>query len=357
MMQELNLVIPFIIAIVVLLIVDLKFVGRNSHKISTKEAAIWTAIFVGVSLAFAWYTYSLYGKEKATEFLSAYVIEKTLSVDNLFVFILIFAYFKVPDEYQHKVLFYGILGAIVLRAIFIFAGVSVMKFLDINIWGLQINVLLLGFGGFLVYEGFKAMKEALNDIPDEQEQDFESSAGARLVKKLFKGKVSATYDGDKFVTKQKMVEIVTEKPVKYPGTGNKGHTLLKLVQKKVVKTVTVATPLLVVVGVVEFTDLLFAVDSIPSIFSVSKDPFILYSSNIFAILGLRSMYFLLANMLPLFKYLKHGVALILAFIGAKMVTAPVFHISGSLSLWIVLGILTISVGISLLTFKNEPEAV
>jgi tellurite resistance protein TerC len=330
MMNELNLVIPFIAAVVILLIVDLKFVGRKAHKVSTKEAGIWTAIFVLVSLAFAWYTYSLYGKEKATEFLSAYVIEKTLSVDNLFVFILIFAYFKVPDQYQHKVLFYGILGAIVLRAIFIFAGVSVMKFLDIHIWGMEINILLLGFGAFLVYAGFKAMKEATNDIPDEEEQDFANSAGAKLVFKIFKGKVSKTYHGDKFVTKV---------PVQN-GT--------------VITWVKVATPLLVVVGVVEFTDLLFAVDSIPAIFSVSKDPFILYSSNIFAILGLRSMYFLLANMLPLFKYLKHGVALILAFIGAKMVTAPIFHISGTLSLWIVLGVLAVSIGISLLTFKKEP---
>jgi tellurite resistance protein TerC len=335
MMNELNLVIPFIIAVVVLLVIDLKVIGRKAHAVTTKEAAIWTFIFIAVSLAFAWYTYSLYGKEKATEFLTAYVIEKTLSVDNLFVFILIFAYFKVPKEYHHKVLFWGIIGAIVLRAIFIFAGVSLMKFLDLNILGLEINILLLLFGGFLVYAGTKAMLEAMNNIPDEEEQDFENSAGAKFVRKLFGGKVTKTYRGDKFVVEE----------------------LLRDPLHRAVKYVKVATPLLVVVGVVEFTDLLFAVYSIPAIFSVSKDPFILYSSNIFAILGLRSMYFLLANMLPLFKYLKHGVALILAFIGAKMVTAPVFHISGTLSLWIVLGILTLSILISLLTFKKEPETV
>ena len=340
MMYELNLIIPFIIAIVVLLVVDLKFVGRKSHRILTKEAAIWTFIFIAVSMAFAWYTYSLYGKEKATEFLSAYVIEKTLSVDNLFVFILIFAYFKVPHEYHHKVLFYGILGAIVLRAIFIFAGVKLMSFLNLHIWGYNINILLIGFGAFLVYAGVKAMKEALNDIPDEEEQDFEKSAGAKLVRKIFKGRVHPNYDGDKFITQQKVYESRHS-----IAAGNySGFSVRKF-----------ATPLLVVVGVVEFTDLLFAVDSIPAIFSVSQDPFILYSSNIFAILGLRSMYFLLANLLPLFKYLKHGVALILAFIGLKMVSAPVFHISGTLSLWIVLGILTVSIGISLLTFKKEPE--
>jgi len=333
MIPELDLVIPFIIAVIVLLIIDLKFVGRKAHKVSTKEAAIWTAIFVGVSLAFAWYTYGLYGKEKATEFLSAYVIEKTLSVDNLFVFILIFAYFKVPDQYHHKVLFWGIIGAVVLRAIFIFAGVSLMKFLDVHVFGMDINILLLAFGGFLVYAGIKAMKEALNDVPDEEEQDFDNSVGARFIRKIFKNKVTKHYHEDKFIASV---------PVKEAGTNN-------------ITFVKVATPLLVVVGVVEFTDLLFAVDSIPAIFSVSKDPFILYSSNIFAILGLRSMYFLLANMLPLFKYLKHGVALILAFIGAKMVTAPFFHIGGTLSLWIVLGVLAISIGISLLTFKKQPE--
>lgn len=336
-MYELDLVIIFTIAILSLLFLDLKIVGRNSHKISTKEAGLWTFIFIAVSLAFAWYIYSSYGQEKATEFLTAYVIEKTLSVDNLFVFILIFGFFKVPDEYQHKVLFYGILGAIILRAIFIFAGVSVMKFLDFHIWGLEINILLILFGGFLVYAGFKALLEALNDIPDEEEQDFNNSPGAKLIKKLFKGKVSRTYVDDKFVVKQYLTREA------YPSA------------TKTLTLVTVATPLLVVVGVVEFTDLLFAVDSIPAIFSVSKDPFILYSSNIFAILGLRSMYFLLANMLPLFKYLKHGVALILAFIGFKMVSAPFIHIEGSTSLWIVLSILFISIIVSLLTYKKEPE--
>lgn len=336
MMADINLIIAFSVAVIVLLAVDLLVVGKKSHAISTKEAGIWTFIFVAVSLVFAWYISIDQGKEKAMEFLSAYVIEKTLSVDNLFVFILIFAFFKVPNEYHHKVLFYGILGAIVLRAIFIFAGVSVMGFLDFSIAGHKINMLLLLFGGFLVYAGYKALMEALNDTPDEEEQHFDTSAGARLIKKLFNGRVHPTYDGDRFITKQLV---------------RTGHYPSATVQTKVM---TFATPLLVVVGVVEFTDLLFAVDSIPAIFSVSKDPFILYSSNIFAILGLRSMYFLLANMLPLFKYLKHGVAIILAFIGFKMVSAPWFHIGGNTSLYIVLGTLVLSIGISLLTY-NKPK--
>ena len=328
-MFELNLMLPFIAIVVVLLILDLKFVGRKSHVISTKEAGIWTAVFVGVSLLFAGYIYLNMGKVPAVEFLSAYVIEKTLSVDNLFVFILIFGYFKVPDAYHHKVLFYGILGAIVLRAIFIFAGVSLMKYLNIRIMGYEVNIILILFGIFLVYAGIKAMKEALNDIPDEEEQDFENSVGARLIRKIFGGRVSKTYDGDKFITVQRgSIGVVRTEVMKF------------------------ATPLLVVVGVVEVTDLLFAVDSIPAIFSVSKDPFILYTSNIFAILGLRSMYFLLSNLLPLFKFLKHGVALILAFIGFKMVVAPVFHIDGTMSLWIVLGVLVSSICISLIV---EPK--
>lgn len=336
-MFELNLMLPFICIIILLLVIDLKFVGRKSHVISTKEAGIWTVVFVSVSLLFAGYIYLNMGKSSAVEFLSAYVIEKTLSVDNLFVFILIFGYFKVPDQYHHKVLFYGILGAIVLRAIFIFAGVKLMSFLNIHILGHEINIILLLFGGFLVYAGVKAMKEALNDIPDEEEQDFEHSAGANLIKRIFGGRVSKTYDGDKFVTKQKVIVSINGFPSGIVRTSIERF----------------ATPLLIVVGVVEVTDLLFAVDSIPAIFSVSKDPFILYTSNIFAILGLRSMYFLLNNLLPLFKYLKHGVALILAFIGAKMVIAPVLHIDGTLSLWVVLGILVLSIAISLVGNTEE----
>jgi tellurite resistance protein TerC len=338
-MGDTNLIIVFTLAVVTLLAIDLFVVGRKAHVISTKEAGIWTLIFVGVSLLFAWYIYIDQGKPKAMEFLSAYVIEKTLSVDNLFVFILVFAYFKVPKQYHHKVLFWGIIGAIVLRAIFIFSGVQLVKLTYVNILGYNINIVLMAFGAFLLYAGIKAGIEALNDIPDEEEQNFDKSPGARLIRKIFRGKVSKDYDGDKFVTKQPITETPSQRTI--------------VTSVPYVRYIKVATPLLVVVGVVELTDLLFAVDSIPAIFSVSSDPFILYSSNIFAILGLRSMYFLLANMLPLFKYLNHGLALILAFIGAKMVAAPWFHISGNLSLYIVVGILAISVGVSLLTYKKE----
>lgn len=329
-MQDLLLIIVFAITVVALLAIDLFVIGKKSKEITTKVAGIWTLVFVVVSLLFAGLVYLDQGQQKAMEFLSAYVIEKTLSVDNLFVFILIFGYFNVPKAYHHKVLFWGIMGAFVLRAIFIFAGVSLMKFTYITISGYHINWLLMAFGGFLVYAGIKAGIEALNDVPDEEEQDFSNSPGAKFVRKIFGGMVSSNYDGDKFVT------VIQHR------TQSTGIPIL----------VKAATPLLIVVGVVEFTDLLFAVDSIPAIFSVSNDPFILYSSNIFAILGLRSMYFLLANLLPLFKYLNHGLAVILAFIGGKMVVAPWFHINSNLSLFIVLGILALSIIVSLITYKK-----
>lgn len=332
MQQDLNLIIVFSISVVILLILDLYFLGRNAHKISTKEAGIWTFVFIAVSLLFAWYVKYDQGAEKSTEFLTAYVIEKTLSVDNLFVFILIFRFFAVPDRYHHKVLFWGILGAIILRAIFIFTGVSVMGFAEFNIFGTNVNFLIFLFGIFLIWAGLKAGKEAITDS-EEDDEDFSESPGAKFINFLFKNRVTKDYVGGRFIVKVPK-DVVTGPGVKW-------------------EMITYATPLLVVVGVVEFTDLLFAVDSIPAIFSVSKDPFILYSSNIFAILGLRSMYFLLANLLPLFKYLNHGLAIILSFIGFKMVASPIYHIDSAVSLFIVLGILAFSITLSLITYYKE----
>ena len=345
-MQDLLLIIVFAITVVALLAIDLFVVGKKSKEITTKVAGIWTIVFVAVSLLFAGLVYLDQGHQKAMEFLSAYVIEKTLSVDNLFVFILIFGYFNVPTAYHHKVLFWGIIGAFVLRAIFIFAGVSLIGFTYVELWGICFNIILMAFGAFLVYAGIKAGIEAMNDVPDEEEQNFDTSPGAKFVRRIFGSHITKDYVGDKFVVKQP-VSIVKESVLK-SSLGVKFTT-----HNKVTVMMNFATPLLIVVGVVEFTDLLFAVDSIPAIFSVSSDPFILYSSNIFAILGLRSMYFLLANLLPLFKYLNHGLAVILAFIGAKMVVAPWFHINSNLSLFIVLGILALSVIVSLITYKKE----
>lgn len=354
------IILAFIVTVPVMLGIDLYLVGRKKEGISTKTAAIWTGVWVGVSLLFAGFIYFTMGKQPATEFVTAYLIEKALSVDNLFVFILVFNYFKVPELAKHKVLFYGIMGAIVLRAVFIFVGVELIEFT--NLYTLlprianginwiagtnldwhsewlrvhEVNIVLVLFGAFLMYAGVKTGITAFKG-EDEEEEDYSNSAGARIVRKLFKGKVTDEYDEDKFFIRRKVTDYVG-----IPAT-------------PVQKIVKYATPLLIVVAVIEITDLLFAVDSIPAIFSVSKDPFILFTSNIFAILGLRTMYFLLDNVMKYLRFLPHGLAVILAFIGFKMLSAVVFHIDSTVSLIIVGGILAIATIISY--FYPEKEEV
>jgi tellurite resistance protein TerC len=259
--------------------------------------------------------------EKFTQFQAAYWIEKALSVDNLFVFILVFGFFKVSRHLHHKVLFWGIIGALIFRAIFIFAGVELIDLTylpEMNVFGhpVRINVVMTLFGLFLIYAGIKSWGGG----DDDDEQDYSESAGAKLIKSFWK--VSDNYDGDKFFTIQNGIKM--------------------------------ATPLLVVVAVIEFTDVLFAVDSIPAIFAISKDPFILYTSNIFAILGLRSLYFLLSNFIHMFSKLPYGLAVILSFIGVKMLISPWYHISSPISLGIVGGILIFSVVISIM-FPDKEE--
>lgn len=333
----------FGIIVIALLVLDLLIIGKNSHKITMKEAGIWTFVFIAVACAFGGFVYYDLGAKAASEYFSAYVIEKTLSVDNLFVFILVFGYFKVPEEYHHKVLFWGVLGAIVMRFIFIFLGVELIEYASVSMFGVDINLVLLLFGLFLLYAGVKAGIEVLSDSDDDDE-DYSSSPGARFVKWIFP-RVTENYEGDKFFVKRKE-PILGDLELDDAGQTQKvlGYKLVRY-----------ATPLLVVVGVIEFTDLLFAVDSIPAIFSVSKDPFILYSSNIFAILGLRSMYFLLAGLLPLFRFLNHGLAVILSFIGLKMLVAPWYHVDSTISLYVVLAVLVASVGISLLIPEKKEE--
>ena len=330
MLEHVHFLILFSTLVIGLLALDLFVVGRNPHKISLKEAGIWTTVFIAVAVLFGIFVVGPdLGVQAQSEYFTAYVIEKMLSVDNLFVFILVFGYFKVPAEYQHKVLFWGVLGAIVMRLIFIFLGVEFINLLNFTILGHEINIVLLLFGMFLAYTGINTLKEELVDNDEEEEQDFSQSPGAKLIRYYFP-RVTEEYHGDKFFVK------------KYGPTRHIGET----------PYIRYATPLLIVVGVIEFTDLLFAVDSIPAIFAVSKDPYILYASNIFAILGLRSMYFLLAGLLPMFKHLGKGVALILLFIGTKMLIAPWYHVESQISLYIILGVLAISVTVSLLTYKK-----
>ena len=302
----------FTVVIIVMLLLDLGVFNKNSHVVSNKEAITWSVVWISLSMIFSGFIYYYMGIEKFSQFQSAYWIEKALSVDNLFVFILVFGFFNVPKENHHKVLFWGIIGALVMRAIFIFTGVGLIKLtylppMDILGYTVKINVVMTIFGAFLVYAGIKSWF-AKED--QDENKDFNKSPGSKLVHKFFN--VSKNYDGNKFFTIE---------------NGKK-----------------VATPLLVVVAVIEFTDLLFAVDSIPAIFAIAPDdPFILYTSNIFAILGLRALYFLLANFIHLFSKLKFGLAIILTFIGIKMVIAPFYHIDSLHSLMVVGGVLVLSV--------------
>jgi len=311
----------FSISVIAMLVIDLGIFNKKTHVVTNKEATIWTIVWISLSMIFSLFIYSQTSLEKFSQFQSAYWIEKALSVDNLFVFILVFNYFNVSREVHHKVLFWGIIGAIVMRAIFIFTGVGLINVTylpEMIIIGksVKLNIVLTLFGGFLIYAGIKSW---FADEDDDDEKDFSKSPGAKLVYKIFR--VSKEFDKDKFFTIENGIKL--------------------------------ATPLLVVVGVIEFTDLLFAVDSIPAIFSIApNDPFILYTSNIFAILGLRSIYFLLSNFIHMFSKLKYGLAIILTFIGVKMVIAPFYHIDTLISLMIVLGVLILSVFASLLSQKN-----
>ncbi len=315
-----GIIAAFSAVVIFMLLLDLGIFNKKSHIVSNKEAAIWSLVWISISMIFSIFIYIMTnetaGLEKFAQFQSAYWIEKALSVDNLFVFILVFGFFNVPREYHHKVLFWGILGALVMRAIFIFSGVGLINVTylpEMSILGklVSINIVLTLFGAFLIYAGIKSW---FADDDDDDEKDFSKSPGAKFIYKFFK--VSKEFDKDKFFTIEKGIKV--------------------------------ATPLLVGVGVIEFTDLLFAVDSIPAIFAIApNDPVILYTSNIFAILGLRSLYFLLANFIHMFSRLKYGLAIILAFIGLKMVIAPFFHISSPLSLAVVGSVLVLSIAASI----------
>lgn len=313
----------FSIIVIVMLLLDLGVFNKHSHVVSNKEALTWSIVWISLSMAFSGVIYYVMGFEQFTQFQSAYWIEKALSVDNLFVFILVFGFFNVPKHLHHKVLFWGIIGALVFRAIFIFTGVELinMTYLPpIEIFGKprEINAILSAFGLFLIIAGIRSWT-AHED--DDENKDFSKSPGARIIYRFFK--VTKNYEGSKFFVK--------------------------------INGARLATPLLVVVAVIEFTDLIFAVDSIPAIFAIApNDPFILYTSNIFAILGLRALYFLLANFMHMFSRLHYGLAIILAFIGVKMLISPFYHISSPHSLMVVGGILIVAVKASLL-FPAAPQ--
>ena len=289
-----------------MLALDLGVFNRRSHHITFRESLGWIALWVSLALIFNVWIYSTQGSVKALEFFTGYIIELSLSVDNLFVFLVIFSYFKVPDQYKHRVLFWGIVGALLLRAIFIVLGFTLINYFS---W---INYL---FGAILVYTGVKMLFHS-DDAPPELEKNFI----VRLWKKYFP--VHEQYAGKRFFVREK------------------GKWM--------------ATPLFIVLLVVEVTDLMFAVDSIPAVLSISSDPFIVYTSNVFAILGLRSIFFALSNAMDYFRYLKYGLSLILVFIGLKMVASRFYHIPIEIALGIVLFILVASI-VSSIIFKGKTE--
>ena len=289
----------FNIFVLAMLAIDLGVFHRKAHEIKIKEALIWSAIWITLALLFNLGIYFWRGPQTALEFLTGYLIEKSLSVDNIFIFLLIFSYFRVPALYQHKVLFWGILGALVMRAIFIAAGVTLIQ---------KFHWLIYIFGGFLILTGIKMALEKEKKIHPERNP----------VLRLFRRFVPVTsdYEGDKFLVKRE------------------GRYF--------------ATPLFITLLIVETTDVIFAIDSIPAILAITLDPFIVYTSNIFAILGLRSLYFALAGIMQLFHYLHYGLSAILVFVGAKMLLAYIYKIPVDIALGVVAGFLLISVIVSII---------
>ncbi|BCK01452.1 TerC/Alx family metal homeostasis membrane protein [Anaerocolumna chitinilytica] len=272
---------------------------------STKKALSWVLFWIGLALCFNLGIYIFAGREKALEFLGGYVIEQSLSIDNLFLFLMVFSSFGIKQQYQRRVLNYGIFGAIILRLIFILLGVTIVDKFE---WVLYI------FGAILIISGIKMM------INQEDDKDFKDSRIIKLLSKIIP--VTHELEGDRFFIK-------------------KGSILY-------------ATPLFAIIIVIEFTDILFAIDSIPAVFSISTDPFIVYTSNIFAILGLRSLYFVLGKLQEKFKYVKYGVALILTFTGFKLVSLLFnLHISIEVSLLVIFTVLTLSVILSAMITKKE----
>jgi tellurite resistance protein TerC len=286
-----------------MLVLDLGVFHRRAHTVKFREALAWSGAWIVLAAIFAVVIFFWHGRTPALEFVTGYVIELSLSVDNLFVFLLIFRFFQVPAIHQHKVLFWGILGALIMRAIFIAAGVSLIQ---------KFHWIIYAFGAFLVYSGIKLFFQEEAEIHPEKNP----------VLRLFRRWVPVTKDyvGNKFFVRSAGLY---------------------------------ATPLFVVLLVVETTDLLFAVDSIPAILAITRDAFIVYTSNVFAILGLRSMYFALAGMMEMFRYLHYGLSLVLISVGAKMLLSHYFEIPTSVALAAVAGVLAISVIASMANPKKK----
>ncbi|MGE5127544.1 MAG: TerC family protein [Betaproteobacteria bacterium] len=288
----------FVLFVLGMLALDLGVFHRKAHVVAFKEALAWSVVWVALALAFDAWLWSAFGAQRGMEFLTGYLIEKALAVDNVFVFVVIFAAFAVPPAYQHRVLFWGILGALVMRAAFILAGVALLQ---------RFHWVMYVFGAILVLTGVKLLLF----------RNAETEPRANPLFRLFERLVPSTseYHGERF-------------------------TIVKGGRRY-------ATPLLLVLGAIEASDLVFAVDSIPAIFAVTRDPFIVFTSNVFAILGLRAMYFMLADVVTRFRELKVGLALILTFVGAKMLLLDVYEIPVGASLGVVAALIGGSIAVSL----------
>ncbi|MCC6476353.1 TerC family protein [bacterium] len=297
--------IVFNIAVVVMIWIDLKIFHKREHEVSVKESLIWSGIWIVIALLYAVFVYWWKGPVPAAEYVTGYIIERSLSIDNIFVFIVIFAYFKVPKLHQHKVLMWGIIGALALRLVLILVGAWLIE---------QFEWVIYIFGAFLIFTGIKLAFQG------ESEEDPSKNPAVRLFKKFYR--VTDHYHGSKLTIIQH------------------GKRL--------------ATPMMVVLVAVAFSDVLFAFDSIPAIFAVTRDPFIVYTANVFAVLGLQAMYFALAAIIDRFHYLKYGLAVVLVFIGVKMLLAHTqWEIPIGVSLAVVAGVLTLSVLISMLLPKHK----
>jgi tellurite resistance protein TerC len=295
----------FIVFVLAMLVLDLGVFHRKSHEVSLKEAGVWSAVWVALAIAFNVAVYTSFGAQRALEFTTSYLLEKALAVDNIFVFVVIFSAFAVPAAYQHRVLFWGVLGALVMRAGFILAGGA---FLQRFHWAFYV------FGAILALTGVKLL------LQRNQELHPERNPLVKAFQRVFP--VTREPAGDRFT--------VVRDGRRY------------------------ATPLLLALVAVEVTDLVFAVDSIPAIFAITQDPFIVFTSNIFAILGLRSLYFLLSGVITKFVYLKVGLSVVLIFVGAKMLLMDVYKVPVAASLAVIAGILGVSILVSL--FRPAPAA-
>jgi tellurite resistance protein TerC len=292
--------------IILMLVLDLGVFQKKSHKLEMKEALIWSGVWITISVLFGFYINIMEGSHQTLNYFTGYLLEKSLSVDNIFVFILIFSYFKVSDKYQHKILFWGIIGALIMRAIFIVAGITLMKTFHITIYI---------FGALLIYTAIKMIVDKDKEIhPDKNPVII-------FFRKHFR--VSGHRDDGKFFVRNNLGKIL-------------------------------ATPMFIVLLVIETTDVLFAVDSIPAILAITNDTFIVFTSNIFAILGLRALYFAVNGIMKLFRYLNYGLSVLLCFIGVKMIISDFYEIPIHIALLVIAGILLVSILASVL-IKEKPK--